>query len=180
MTMRRTIMLVLSAITSAFAAPAFAQDDGDANRLEPYVALMGSRHEYDSEPNDAGVPGYGPRGGIADLIAGVNVPLGSRFFVGAEGTVGKGVRGDIDWEYAGAARLGVRMRDSGMIYGKVGHRWMTLDQDPANRTYKDMVYGAGFELAPGGSASPLRLRGEIETFGNFNSIRPSFGVVARY
>ncbi len=180
MTIHRAALLAISAFAGLSAAPALAQDDDEANRLEPYVALMGARHEFDSEPNDAGVPAYGPAGGIAELVGGVNLPLGSRFFVGAEGSVGKGVRGDIDWEYAGATRIGVRMRDSGMFYAKVGHRWMTLDQDPLNRTYKDMVYGAGFELTTGGRASPLRLRGEIETFGNFNSIRPSFGVVARF
>lgn len=161
--------------TTAFAAPAFAQDED--NSIEPYVALMGAHHDFDSEVNEPGYPVTGPSSGLFEGVVGVNVPIGSSFFVGAEGFGAKGVKGPVDWEYGAAGRIGVRTGDGGLFYGKVGRRWVKFDSNLfPDVDVDDMIYGAGVEV--GGSR--FRVRAEIETFGDFHSIRPSMGVVMAF
>lgn len=164
------------------AAPAAAQEVG----LEPYVAVMGTIHDFDSETHGEIPNRFGGDGRLVEGIAGVNVPVGD-FFVGAEGNVAKGVDGDMDWEYGVAGRAGVRVGDSGMFYGRVGYLWVNFDDFGGQREYDDIVYGAGVEIGPEeiGLAgvtgeSGIRLRAEIQTYGDFESIRPSVGVVAHF
>ncbi|MHA6722183.1 opacity protein [Sphingomonas sp. RS2018] len=205
----RTIFTAALLATSAVAAPAFAQDmpadttttsttttaeapDGSpAFGFEPYFAIRGGWEQFDAEANRAGVPApirsNKLNGSLVEGIVGFNVPLGP-VFVGAEGNVAKGVSGDIDWQYGAAGRFGLRAGDSGLIYGKVGYQWVNFAKRvPTNRDYNDVTYGAGFEVGPkdiglGGITgnSGLRLRGEVSTFGDFHSFRPTLGVVAHF
>jgi outer membrane immunogenic protein len=96
------------------------------------------------------------------------------------------VSGDIDWEYNAAGRVGVKAGKDSLIFGKVGYKWVNFDAlGPDSRDYHGTTYGAGVELSPadmGGSAqsSNIRLRVQADTMGNFRSIRPMAGVVAKF
>lgn len=171
--------------------PATAPDGTKAFGIEPYLAIRGGWEQFDSEPNDAGIPQVDRRnklnGSLVEGIAGVNVPLGA-FFIGAEGNVAKGVSGDIDWQYGAAGRAGIRAGESGLFYGKVGYQWVNFDKRvDRSRDYNDVTYGVGFEVGPkdiglGGITgnSGLRLRGEVQSMGWVNSFRPTLGVVAHF
>ena len=217
----RKLALVAAVAAASFAVPAFAQDmsapatttdttvatdaqvdtapkapDGTrAFGIEPYVAVMGGWEQFDREAV-AGIPaqprGYKLDGALVEGIVGVNVPLGP-VFVGAEGSVAKGVSGDIDWQYGAYGRFGFRAGDSGLFYGKVGYRWNNFDKfapgvaGDLNRDYHATVYGIGAEIGPkdiglGGITgnSGLRLRMEVSTFDDANSFRPMAGVVAHF
>ncbi len=210
----RTLITVAAAAAAFVAAPAFAQDatyaqdpaatattepapaveapDGTSGiGFEPYIAVMGGWEQFDSERTDAGIP-LVPRnnklnGALVEGIVGFNVPLGP-VFVGAEGSASKGVSGDIDWDYGAAGRFGVRAGDSGLIYGKVGYRWVNFDRfGNDSRDYHEMTYGAGFEVGPkdiglGGITgnSGVRLRMEVSTFGGADSFRPMAGAVFHF
>ena len=202
----RIILTVAALAASTLAVPAIAQNTPDASPtvdtaaapdgsrafgIEPYFAIRGGWEQFDSEPNKAGIPAVDRNnelnGSLIEGIVGVNVPLGP-VFVGAEGNVAKGVSGDIDWEYGAAGRFGVRAGDSGLIYGKVGYQWVNFAKRvPTNRDFDDVTYGAGFEVGPkdiglGGITgnSGFRLRGEVSTFGDFHSFRPTLGIVTHF
>lgn len=177
---------------SGTVAPANAAPDGTAGfGFEPYLAVRGGWEQFDSERISAGIPNIGDRnqlnGAIVEGIAGFNVPL-KFLFVGAEGNVAKGVKGDIDWEYGAAARAGVRAGDSGLFYGKFGYQWVNFDKRANTaRDYNDFTYGIGFEAGPkdiglGGITgnAGFRLRGEVSTFGDFHSFRPTLGIVTHF
>ena len=202
-------LLILAAISAAATSPVMAQDapqptadttptstatapDGSrAFGIEPYFGVMGGWEQFDSEGNRAGVPqGFRNNklnGSLVQGVAGINLPLGP-VFVGAEGEVSKGVSGDIDWEYGAAGRVGFRAGESGLIYGRVGYRWVNFaKRAPGNRDFNDITYGAGFEVGPksiglGGitGESGIRLRGEVTTFGNAHSIRPMLGLITHF
>lgn len=209
----RKLFTVAAAAAAFVAAPAFAQDmsttaqdtttttepapavtapDGTSGiGFEPYIAVMGGWEQFDSERTDAGIPLVARNdklnGALVEGIVGFNVPLGP-VFVGAEGSVSKGVSGDIDWDYGAAGRFGFRAGDSGLIYGKVGYRWVNFDRFGTNsRDYHEMTYGAGFEVGPkdiglGGITgnSGVRLRGEVSTFGSAHSFRPMLGLTTHF
>ena len=167
-----------------------APDGTKAFGFEPYVGILGGYERFDEQPN-AGIPpsnnGRAFDGGLVSAVAGFNVPLGP-VFVGAEGNVVKGFKGDIDWEYGAAGRFGLRAGESGMIYGKVGYQWVNFDALGNNsRDYHAMTYGAGVEVGPkdiglGGITGNggVRLRMEINTFNSAKSIRPMAGVIAHF
>lgn len=168
-----------------------APDGTKAFGIEPYFAVMGGYEEFDNE-RFAGIPQPANRnarlnGGLVEGIVGVNVPLGP-VFVGAEGSVAKGFKGDIDWEYGAAGRFGFRAGESGLIYGKVGYQWTNFDRfGPDSRDYHSITYGAGFEVGPksiglGGITgnSGVRIRGEVSTFGDAHSFRPMLGLVGHF
>ncbi len=179
-----------TATTTAAPAAETAPDGTRAFGIEPYVGILGGYERFDEQRN-AGIPlpadGKGYDGGLVQGVAGINVPLGP-VFVGAEGNVVKGFKGDIDWEYGAAGRFGLRAGESGMIYGKVGYQWVNfaaLGND--SRDFHAMTYGAGVEVGPkdiglGGITgnSGLRLRMEINTFGEAKSFRPMAGVIAHF
>jgi outer membrane immunogenic protein len=205
----RKLICAAAFATATLAAPAFAQDvpadtsapapapvaeapDGTpAFGIEPYFGIRGGWEQFDSEPNKAGIPAVDRHdklnGSLAEALIGVNVPLGP-VFVGVEGNVAKGVSGDINWEYGAAGRFGFRAGDSGLLYGKVGYQWVNFEKRvPNNRDYNDMTYGIGFEVGPktiglGGvtGGSGFRLRGEVSTFGDFHSFRPTLGIITHF
>lgn len=202
----RTILAAAAFAALPFAVPAAQAQDTDtaattsvaetapdgtrAFGIEPYVGILGGYERFDEQAN-AGIPlpadGKAYDGGLVQGVAGINVPLGP-VFVGAEGNVVKGFKGDIDWEYGAAGRFGLRAGESGMIYGKVGYQWVNFAALGDNsRDFHAMTYGAGVEVGPkdiglGGITgnSGLRLRMEINTFGDAKSFRPMAGVIAHF
>ncbi len=182
-------------VAAAFAAcvissPALAQEEAPdgtpAFGVEPYIAVMGGVHNFDDETSESGIPPSNYRSRIIEGLVGVNVPLGA-FFVGAEGSIVKGIDGDEDWEYGAAGRAGVRVGDSGMFYGKVGYQWVNFDTGKDAPDDDAMMYGIGFEVGPkdiglGGVTgnAGIRLRGEVQTYDDFTSLRPTLGVVTHF
>jgi outer membrane immunogenic protein len=205
----RKLILVAAAASAFAAAPALAQDasatgtssdsavqtsaapasDGPKKvfGVEPYVAVMGGWEQFDNEPSRAGIPQSPNRhdrlnGSLVQGIVGFNVPIGP-LFVGAEGNATKGVSGDIDWEYGAAGRFGVRAGNNGLFYGKVGYQWVNFARFGDNSPdYHAMTYGIGFEVGPKstGALGGVRLRGEVNTFGNAHSFRPMAGLVKSF
>ncbi len=181
-----------------------APDGSKAFGLEPYVGVMGGWEQFQNEP-DHGIPqalnangtvrrGYQPSSPLVQGVAGVNLPLGP-VFVGAEGNVAKGIGGNIDWEYGAAGRFGLRAGDSGLFYGKVGYQWVNFRRFSAletnggdtNRTYNAITYGIGMEVGPKDiglqgltGRAGVRLRAEVNTFGDFHSLRPMLGIVTHF
>jgi len=181
---------------------ATAPDGSKAFGIEPYVGVMGGWEQFENRA-DHGIPqarnangsirnNYRPAGALAQAVVGFNVPLGP-VFVGAEGNVAKGVSGNIDWEYGAAGRFGARAGDSGLIYGKVGYQWVRFDHFAGESTagtgrdYHAITYGIGVEVGPKdiglkgltGNAG-FRIRAEMNTFGDFHSMRPMLGVITHF
>lgn len=184
----RPLTALALALAAATAAPVMAQDDtGSAPRtVEPYVGVMGGLHDFDNKRDYDGAPPVGGSGAIVEGVAGVNVNLGSTFFVGAEGSAAKGVDGDIDWEYGAAGRFGVRAGKDSIFFAKAGYQW-TQFALPANgnATYHKAIYGMGVEVSTadlGMSAdrSNIRIRAQVDTRGDFHSFRPMVGLVAKF
>jgi outer membrane immunogenic protein len=176
-----------SAATLAEQAP----DGSPAFGIEPYFGVMGGYETFDDHDTPAGIPqpagGRDFDGGIVQGVVGVNVPIGP-VFVGAEGNVTKGFKGDIDWEYGVAGRAGFRIGDSGLIYGKAGYQWVNFDAlGNDSRDFHDITAGLGVEVGPkdiglGGITgnSGVRFRLEVNSFGDFNSFQPVAGVIAHF
>ena len=173
------------ALAAGLPAPALAQE---AQGLQPYVGVMGGLHDFDNN-QPAGGPPSGYRGWVAEGVAGLNYDLGP-VVVGAEGSVAKGFDKDIDWEYGAAGRLGLKAGKDSMFFAKVGYQWTQFNDSavPAvntDRHYHGVTYGGGVELSLadlGSTAdtSNIRLRGQVDTRGNFESFRPMLGVVAKF
>jgi len=176
------------AVAALFAATgAQAQDaapDGSAAfGIEPYAGILGGYESHDRKSEFNAGPGHVKlNGGIAEAVAGANVPLGA-FFVGAEGTVSKGFN-DIDWEYGVRGRAGLRAGSSGLIYASAGHMWVNGDHGFGD--HHDWTYGLGVEVGPkdiglGGISGPAgpRLRFQVDTY-DFDSIRPMGGVIFHF
>ncbi|MBY0302099.1 MULTISPECIES: opacity protein [Sphingomonas] len=203
--MRKLVLAAVAASAAFVATPSLAQDmatttttttdtttttapDGTrAFGIEPYFGVRGGWEEFSKDSVPGAPIGDKLNGSLVEGLVGVNVPLGP-VFVGAEGNVAKGVSGDIDWQYGAAGRFGFRAGESGMIYGKVGYRWVNFDKRvDTTRDFHDVTYGIGFEVGPkeiglGGITgnSGIRLRGEVSTFGWTNSFRPTLGVIAHF
>ncbi|MFZ2995469.1 outer membrane protein [Sphingobium sp.] len=182
----KTLLFTAAVAASLLPAAVLAQDTGATSRIEPYVGVMGGVHNFDSETGKEGIPPVGYKGRMVEGVAGVNYNVAGPLIVGVEGSASKGVSGDIDWEYGAAGRVGVKAGKDSMIFGKVGYKWVNFDAlGPDSRDYHGTTYGAGVELSPadmGGSAqsSNIRLRVQADTMGNFRSIRPMAGVVAKF
>lgn len=169
-------------------APAVAQeetapDGSEAFGIDPYVGVIGGYHSFDRTSNPADPVGGRMEGWLVGGVAGFNVPLGP-VFVGAEGNGAKGFN-DIDWEYGVRGRLGFRAGESGLIYASAGYQWIEGRRGFANR--HDWMYGLGVEVGPQsiglggitGEAGP-RLRLAVETYGDFESLRPTVGVIFHF
>lgn len=196
-TLLASVALVAALPTAAFAqdsestTTATAPDGSPAFGIEPYFGIMGGYETFDDNKMPAGIPapvdGQDYDGSIVQGVIGVNVPLGP-VFVGAEGNVTKGVKGDIDWQYGVAGRAGFRMGDSGLIYGKAGYQWVNFDAlGDDSRDFHAITAGLGVEVGPkdiglGGITgnSGIRFRLEVNSFGDFNSFQPVAGIVAHF
>ena len=177
-------------VPSLASAQETSPDGSEAFGFEPYFAVMGGYESFDRRTAGSGIPNRATgsyKSGVVDGIVGANIPLGP-LFVGAEGNVAKGFSGDIDWEYGVAGRVGFRAGESGMIYGKAGYQWVNFRNKTGlgNKDFGAVTYGLGVEVGPkeiglGGvtGRSGVRIRLEASTY-DFNSIRPSVGIVAHF
>ncbi len=167
-----------------------APDGSPGFGFEPYFGVMGGYFQFDRDTLNEGIPTKPNNGkyegGLVEGVIGANIPLGP-IFIGAEGAVAKGFKGDIDWQYGVFGRAGVRVGDSGQFYAKAGYEWVNFDnRTPGNQDYGNEVYGLGVEVGPkdiglGGITgnSGARLRLEINTR-DFQQIRPMAGVVFHF
>lgn len=189
--MMKFVLAAAAAMVVAGSAQAQTTSDGSkAYGIDPYVGVMGGYEGFDSDPGHGipyNAPGNRLKGGLVEGVAGVNVPVGE-FFVGVEGNAAKGFSGDIDWEYGVHGRAGVRAGETGLFYGKVGYRWVNFDRYGNNsRDFHAISYGIGGEFGPKFLGMDgivknegVRLRLEVSTFGEFESVRPMAGVVAHF
>jgi outer membrane immunogenic protein len=172
--MRKIAFTSLAAL-GAMALPAAAQaQSSDTPEVETYVGVTAGIH-------DAGIGLPNDDGGIYGVVAGVDVPVGDTFFVGAEGNYNIG-DGAIDSEYGIAARAGVRVGDSAKLFVRGGFQEVDFDLGnfvtPAvvglDDTDGDYLVGAGVEFGVGDG--PIKLRAGIDTIA-FDSTRATVGVL---
>lgn len=183
--MKKFIIAVAAMAALPFTAHAqeTAPDGTRAFGIEPYVGIGGGYHSFDGGDHGKLNLNGGASGALITGFAGVNVPLGP-LVVGAEGNVAKGFS-DIDWEYGVTGRIGFRAGESGLIYARAGYQWVN-----GRRGYGDdrnELYGIGVEVGPkdiglGGITgnSGVRLRLGVDTFDNFQSLRPTGAVVFHF
>jgi len=171
----KKIVFTTLAVAAAAALPAAAQAQSTTRTAEPYIGATIGIH-------DLGVGLPDDDGGIYGVVAGVDVPVGERFFVGAEGNFNLG-DGAIDQEYGVAARAGVRVGERGKVYVRGGYQEVKFDvrsligvNPPAgfDRTDGDYLVGAGVEFGLGDA--PVRFRAGVDTIA-FDSTRATVGVL---
>lgn len=167
-------LVALAAVAAAgIAMPSVAQaQDGE---IEPYVGVSIGYHDIGTDlPDDDG--------GIYGVVAGVDVPVGETFFVGAEGNFHFG-DGIIDNEYGIAARAGVKVGRGAKLFVRGGYQEVDFDFSqfapvalPAgfDTTDGDYLVGAGAEFGIGDG--PIKLRAGIDTIA-FDSTRVTGGVL---
>lgn len=174
---------VAAAVPFAAHAQEAAPDGSTALGIEPYVGVGGGYHSFDGGTHGRLNFRGGAEGALITAFAGVNMPLGP-VVVGAEGNVAKGFS-DIDWEYGVTGHVGVRAGESGFIFGRAGYHWIE-----GKRGYGDdrnEIYGIGVEVGPKDiglsgltGAAGVRLRLVVDTFDNFQSLRPTAAVVLHF
>lgn len=172
--------LVFTALASAgaIALPTAAHAQADTASTqgpEVYVGASAGIHNF-----DLGLPT--DDSGIYGVVAGVDFPIGDRFFVGAEGNFHFG-DGAVDNEYGIAARAGVRVGNTGKVFLRGGYQEVDFDLNhifgltvpPGTDTSGgDYLLGAGAEVGLGDS--PVRLRAGIDTIA-FDSTRATVGLI---
>lgn len=173
--MKKIAFTTLAAL-GAMALPAAAQAQSNEDpKIEAYVGASAGIHELDLGINN-------DDGGIYGVVAGVDVPVGKTFFVGAEGNYHIG-DGAIDSEYGVAARAGVRVGDTGKLFVRGGYQEVDFDLGhlfgiavpPGTDTSDgDYLVGAGVEFGIGDS--PIRLRAGVDTIA-FDTTRATVGVL---
>jgi opacity protein-like surface antigen len=181
MHIRKPLIAALALLSlPATAQEATAPDGSEAFGIDPYIGVLGGYHSFDRNVGSSEAGGGRQEGWLVGGVAGLNIPLGP-VFIGAEGNASKGFN-DIDWEYGARGRFGFRAGDSGIIYASAGYQWVQGRRGFEDRS--DWIYGIGVEVGPksiglGGitGESGPRLRLAMETFGDFESLRPSVGVI---
>lgn len=183
--MRKLLIATLAA--ACLPTLAYAQDTApDGTRafgIEPYVGIGGGYHDFDRGNHGEMQLRNSANGALVTAFAGVNVPL-SFLVVGVEGNVAKGFN-DIDWEYGVTGHVGVRAGESGMIFARAGYQWIEGQRGFGND--RNEIYGFGVELGPkdiglGGvtGESGIRFRLAVDTFDEFQSIRPTGAIVFHF
>jgi hypothetical protein len=172
------IALTTLACMGAMALPAAAHaQSNEAPKIEAYVGASAGIHDLGTGlPDDDG--------GIYGIVAGVDVPVGKTFFVGAEGNYHIG-DGRIDSEYGIAARAGARVGDNGKIFVRGGYQEVDFDLSGLittpvvgfDDTDGDYLVGAGVEFGLGDS--PVAFRAGIDTIA-FDSTRATVGVLYKF
>lgn len=174
--MKKIAIMTLSAM-GAMVLPAAAQAQSEDPKVETYVGATAGIHDLGLDlPNDDG--------GIYGVVAGVDVPVGKTFFVGAEGNYNIG-DGAIDSEYGIAARAGVRVGSTGKVFVRGGYqevdfdlsRFITTPVVGLDDTDGDYLVGAGVEFGLGDS--PIAFRAGIDTIA-FDSTRATVGVLYKF
>jgi len=184
-------MLKTFCLAAAFAAaaitPALAQDQGGL--------YAGAEVGYGKPKNElVYTPASGPAlKGSSDKtgfnfggFAGYGVVLGGNLYLGAEGALSGGggeatrtfgatkVQVDPKFRYSGAARVGMALGESGLLYGKVGLERRKLEVSvpgsKKNLTQQGLVYGVGYEQK---LSDTFGLRAEL-TRANYDDKRAAF------
>lgn len=171
----KTFALTTLAAVGAIALPAAAQAQSTTTQgPELYVGASAGIHDLGiGLPNDDG--------GIYGVVAGVDLPVGEKLFVGLEGNYHIG-DGAIDNEYGIAARAGVRVGDRSKVFVRGGYqevdfdvsRFITTPVVGFDDTDGDYLVGAGVEFGLGDS--PISFRAGIDTIA-FDSTRATAGVL---
>ncbi|MPT48908.1 MAG: opacity protein [Sphingobium sp.] len=176
--------LILAAVAATALVPAAHAQE---RRFEPYVGVMSGWDQHNKTETKAGIPPLGYDGWMVEGVVGANVNVAGPIVLGVEGSASKGIRGDIDWDYGVKGRAGVKAGKDSMIFGTVGYKWINFDAlGKDSRDFHGTTYGFGAEVSPvdlglsNADSSNLRLRLQVETLGNFNSVRPMAGVVAKF
>lgn len=115
----------------------------------PYIGLEGGYAITDVE----GVTIAGPferteHSAILTGVAGYRLPVGSGLplVLGAEASVGSYTkRADLRYSVAGTA--GLRVLESGLLYGKAGYAWLDNVDSNAGRGIDGLLVGGGYEHA---------------------------------
>ena len=169
--------------TTTTTTTATAPDGSKAFGIEPYVGVFGGYHDFDRGDKGVLQLDNSANGALVGGYAGVNIPL-SFFVVGVEGSVAKGFN-DIDYEYGATGHVGIRAGDSGMLFARAGYQWINAKN--GFRNDRNEIYGFGVEVGPkdiglGGVTgnAGVRLRLAIDTFDDFQSLRPTAGVTFHF
>lgn len=177
----KTVTFTTLAALGAIALPASAQaQSNDTPKVEPYVGASLGIHDLGLGLRDDSATIYG-------VVAGVDVPVGEKFFVGAEGNFHFG-DGPIDNEYGIAARAGVRVGKTGKVFVRGGYQEVDFDLvnilggpgpvPPGTDTSDgDYLVGAGVEFGLG--ESPVRFRAGLDTIA-FDTTRATVGVLLAF
>jgi opacity protein-like surface antigen len=172
--MMKTLCLA-AALAAVATTPALAQDQGGF--------YVGGEVGYAKPKNELTyTPTTGPTlKGSSDKtgfnfggFAGYGTVLGGNLYLGAEGALSGGggessktfgatkVHLDPKFRYSGAARVGMTLGESGLLYGKVGLERRKLEASvPGSKktlTQQGMVYGVGYEQK---LSETFGLRGEL-------------------
>lgn len=179
-------IILAAAVAAGLPVAAFAQDSAattSTRTFEPYVGVLGGYDSYDKD-SEFGTSGNRGKmdGALISGVAGVNVPLGSKLFVGAEGNVSKGFK-DIDWEYGVKGRAGLRSPTGGLLFVSAGYEWVNGKGNRGFGDHSDWIWGGGVEIGPRDigmagydNGKGPRLRLQVDTY-DFDSVRPMAGVV---
>jgi len=179
--------LAASASLAALSIPSLAH----AQEAEVFAGVSGGYHDLgiDGEIEDD-FPGVGIDDGspIVGVFAGVDVPVGESFFVGAEGNYHIGTSA-IDSEYGASLRLGIRDQGGAKYYLRGGYQQVDFDFSEIidlnvpegtfaglDDTSGDYLVGAGVEF-PLGKRSFLRAN--VDTIA-FDSARATAGFGFRF
>ena len=169
-------LIAASAVTviALAATPAMAQD---ATAADVFVGASVGYHDI-----GVGIPG--DDGGIYGAVAGVDVPVGQTFFVGAEGNYHFG-DGVIDSEYGIAARAGIQTGGT-KLYVKGGYQEVDFDLAsiaggavPAGLDDTDGDYMVGVGADIGLRGDNIKLRVAADTIA-FDSTRLTAGVLFNF
>jgi outer membrane immunogenic protein len=170
----------LTGITlAALLASAGAQAQETASAT-PYVGLTGGYHSID----DDGILATND-GAIFGAVAGVDVPVGGRVFIGGEGNFNIGT-GAIDSEYGVAARLGVTIGDNASLYVRGGYQEVNIDlarvtggviTSGLDDTDGGYLVGLGTEFGIGDG--PVNIRLGVDTI-EFDSFRATAGLIFKF
>lgn len=176
--MQKFAFMTLAAIgATAFPAAAQAQSNSGSD-VEPFVGVSVGYHDLGADLTD-------DDGIIYGVFAGVDVPVGETFFIGAEGNFHLGENA-IDSEYGVAARAGVRVGEASKLFVRGGYQEVDFDFgnfiQPAviglDDTDGDYLVGAGIDFGLS-QDSPLRVRAAIDTIA-FDSTRATVGVLLAF
>lgn len=169
-------LLTLAALSAAaMATPAMAQDSAPA--ADFYIGAQGGYHDLDT-----GVAR--DDGAIYGVYSGVDFPLGETLIGGVEGnyTLGSGA---IDNEYGIAAKLGVRVGETGQVFVRGGYQEVNFDLShiaggpvPAglDDTDGDYLVGVGGQFKLNDTMS---LRATVDTIA-FDTTRAMAGIAFHF
>ncbi|MGB7374744.1 outer membrane beta-barrel protein [Pontixanthobacter sp.] len=171
-------VLLASAFAICITAPstAFAQQDAAKAQV-----IIGGSAGYHDISDDGAAAGLDSGGFIFGGVAGVDVPVGEKLFIGAEANYHFG-EGLIDSEYGIAARAGYRLEGGAKLFVRAGYQEVDFDLGAFENagfddTAGDYLLGAGADLPLGDG--PLQLRFNVDTIA-FDSVRGTAGLVLAF